>query len=344
MNYNIIKITKIFIISIFLFSISLFANAQFNDAIQVLSFKVNPKNPKANQIVNVEIESFSVNLDRAERITWVLNGKVIARGAGLKTAQFRTGNLGSRSALDVAVESAERGTITESIVISPTEVNLLWEADSYTPPFYKGKALPASDAKITIVAMPEFINSKGRKLDTGELIFTWKRDGNALGSLSGRGKNSLEIRGPKVSSATLIQADVSSADDALLGVGEVLISAVLPKIVFYENDIIFGMKYENAIKNDFVLLNEEIKVTAHPYFFSTQERVSPDFEYKWKVDGVSVESSPNDKSSIVLRKVGAGEGRAQVSLSIQNVDKILQSAKQSFSILFGRDGEPSFNF
>lgn len=335
---------KIFIISIFLFSISLFANAQFNDAIQVVSFKVSPKNPKANQIVNVEIESFSVNLDRAERITWVLNGKVIARGAGLKAAQFRTGNLGSRSALDVAVESAERGTITESIVISPTEVDLLWEADSYTPPFYKGKALPASDAKITIVAMPEFINSKGRKLDTDELIFTWKRDGNTLGSLSGRGKNSLEIRGPKVSSATLIQADVSSADDALRGGGEVLIPAVSPKIVFYENDTVFGMKYENAIKDNFALLNEEIKITAHPYFFSTRDRVSFDSEYKWRVDGVSVESAPDDKSSIVLRQVGGGEGKAQVSLSIQNTDKILQFAKENFSILFGRSRESLFNF
>ena len=336
--------SKIFIVSIFLFSISLFANAQFGGVGEIISFKVSPENPRANQIVTVKIESFSIDLDRADRITWLVNEEVVAGGAGVKEMQFKTGELGTRSVIDVVVETIDSGTIIENITVSPAEVDLLWEADSYTPPFYKGKALPASDAEITIVAMPEFVNSNGRKLRADELIFTWEKDGKVLGSLSGRGKNSLNIVGPKIFRATSIQVDVESADGKLQGKGVEIISAVSPKIVFYENDIIFGIKYENAIRNDFTLLNEEIKVTAHPYFFSSERRTNFDFDYEWRVDGGEVSSSPDDESSIVLRQIGAGEGSAQVSLSIQNEDKILQFAKENFSILFGGGRESSFAF
>ena len=59
-----------------------------------------------------------------------------------------------------------------------------------------------------------------------------------------------------------------------------------------------------------------------------------------------MESAPNDSSSIILRQVGGGEGSAEISLSIENTDKILQFAKESFSLLFGtgQSAETLFTF
>lgn len=340
------KTTKIFGIAIFLFSISLFAQAQISGLGDTVSFDVVPNNPRANQIVTVEIESFSVDLNRASSITWLLNGEIIAQDAGLKSVQFRTGKLGSRSEIDVVIISAQKGTIRKSIIISPTEVNLLWGASSYTPPFYAGKALPASDASITVVAMPEFITSNGNRLSSKDLIFTWEKDGKVLGSLSGRGKDSINIVGPKISRTSRIKVGVSSSGGSLQGSGITFISAVSPEIIFYENDTIFGTRYEKAIRSNTTLSREEIKITAYPYFFSSDSRVVPNSSYQWSVDGSSVESTPNDNSSIVLRQVGDGEGSAVISLSIENTDKILQFAKKSFSLLFGssKNAETLFTF
>jgi len=72
--------------------------------------------------------------------------------------------------------------------------------------------------------------------------------------------------------------------------------------------------------------------------------VSSDFDYSWSVDGSSVPSSPDDESSIVLRQIGEGEGSAAVSLSIQSIDKILQVAREGFSVLFGASKDTPFNF
>jgi hypothetical protein len=338
------KFIKTFLISVFLFSISLFAHAQILGVGETVSFSVVPNNPRANQIVTVSIESFSIDLNRASSITWLLNGEIIAQQAGLKSVKFRTGKLGSSSKVDVVIKSVERGTIRESITISPTEVNLLWEASSYTPLFYAGKALPSSDAEITVVAMPEFVTSNGSRLSSKDLIFTWQKDGKVLGSLSGRGKNTLNIIGPKLSQTSRIEVVVSSSLGSLQGKGTTFISAVSPEIIFYENDTIFGTRYEKAIGNRAVLSKEEIKITAYPFFFSSGSRVVPSSNYKWKIDGSSVENAPNDKSSIVLRQVGEGEGSAQVALSIENTDKILQFAKKSFTMFFGIGDNSLFNF
>ncbi len=285
-------------------------------------------------------------MDRASRITWLVDGEIIARGAGIKRAQFKTGKLGSRSKIDVVIESAESGAIQESIVITPTEVNLLWEASSYTPPFYSGKALPASDAEVTVIAMPEFIASSGKKLSAKDLIFIWEKDGKVLGNLSGRGKDTLKTIGPKISRTSRVDVKVSSADGTLQGKGVTFISAISPKIVFYEYNNIFGVRYEEAISNEFSLLNEEVKITAYPYFFSSNTKVVPSSNYKWMIDGSLVESALDDSSSIILRQVGEGEGSAGISLSIENADKILQFAKKKFTMFFGVGGssETLFTF
>jgi hypothetical protein len=283
-------------------------------------------------------------LDKADSIAWLVNNEVVDRGAGVKQIQFQAGRLGSRAVIEVVVSGTDLGTILESITIRPTEVDLIWEAKTYTPPFYKGKALPSSSAEITVTAIPQFVTSNGNKLKSSELIFTWKKGRKVLGNDSGRGKDTLKMMGPRIFNSTLIQANVSSVGGTLTGKGFAQVSATAPRIVFYENDIILGMKYGNAIGRNFTLTNEEITVTAHPYFFSGNRRVSSDFEYDWRIDGSSFPSSPEDESSIVLRQVGEGEGSVTVALSIQSIDKILQAARESFSVIFGVGKETPFNF
>ena len=337
--------SKIFSLSLVLFAVSVYISfAQIPGIGEAISFRVFPENPRPNQVVTIEIESFSVDLDRADSITWSINGKTEARGAGVKQIQFEAGELGSRSVVDVTAFGTEIGTINESITIMPTEVDLLWEAKTYTPVLYKGKALPSSDAEITVVAIPQFVTSSGKKLDSEDLVFTWKKDGKVLGNYSGRGKDSIKIIGPKIFNRTRIQAEVSSLGNSLQGMGVVSISSVLPTVLFYEDDPVLGMKYEKAIWSTVELFDEEMTITAHPYFFSSKDRISPDIEYSWKVNGTSVEGSPEDESSIVLRQVGQGEGEASISLSLQNLNKILQSAQEDFSILFGRNNNTLFGF
>ena len=65
----------------------------------------------------------------------------------------------------------------------------------------------------------------------------------------------------------------------------------------------------------------------------------------WKVDGSKVSGSPDDESSIVLRQESEGEGVVKIAFSIQNINRILQSAQSSFSVIFGgSDRNTLFDF
>jgi hypothetical protein len=326
---------KIFSIALSIFIISLFANAQIPGLDNVIVLNVSPKYPKPGQLVIVSAESFSIDLDRAESIVWYVNGKVIARGIDIKEVQFEAGKLGSSSVVEVAVRTSNGGTFSQDIIIRPTEVDLIWEAETYTPPFYKGKALPSSNADVRVVAMPHFVADSGVKLLRSDLVFTWKVDGKILGNVSGRGKDSITIEGPQIFRAKIVEVEISSIGNSLQGKGIIGISSVEPKIVFYENNPILGMKYENAVRESILLSQDEMTITAHPYFFSSKRRIGSGLEYSWNVDGSSVNSLPDDDSSITFRQVGDGEGEADISLSIHSMNKILQSARESFLLLFG---------
>jgi hypothetical protein len=105
-----------------------------------LTLNTIPEKPGANQDVYAEIESYAIDLSRSQ-VTWLINGVIKKQGFGERTFSFKTGPLGSSMNLRVVAISPQGQSIEEEIVIQTSEVDLIWKADSYTPPFYKGKAL-----------------------------------------------------------------------------------------------------------------------------------------------------------------------------------------------------------
>ena len=94
---------------------------------------------------------------------------------GIKRAQFKNRQTRIAFKIDVVIESAESGA-QESIVITPTEVNLLWEASSYTPAILLWQSSPASDAEVTVIAMPGvYCFKREEAFSKGPYIYMGKR-------------------------------------------------------------------------------------------------------------------------------------------------------------------------
>ena len=78
--------------------------------------------------------------------------------------------------------------------MQPTSVDVLWSAYSYTPPFYKGKALAPSRGSVVLVALPQLVTRNGSPIEPKNIIYTWSRRGVILGKSSGLGKNQVVLR------------------------------------------------------------------------------------------------------------------------------------------------------
>ena len=155
-----------------LFFVGSIANAQLPGAASIVTIQVIPKIPAPNQEVLVTLESFSADLNRAE-IVWFLNGKRQQRGTGLKTLQFKVGEVGSSSRLNITITTQTGKIINEELIFRPADVDILLTAHTYIPPFYRGRALPSSKSKITLTAVPKFVTTNGTRLSPDNLVYTW---------------------------------------------------------------------------------------------------------------------------------------------------------------------------
>lgn len=326
-----------------LFTLPIFSHAQIPIG-EMIIIKSKPESPRPGQVVTISIESYSTNLDRAQSISWYIDDVLISQDVSANKISFEAKGLGNSSNVKVVI-ATENGSVTsKSIVIRPSEVDILWEADSYVPPLYKGKALPSSESEITFVAMARIVNQNGSFFSPNELIYKWRQNGKILGKLSGRGKNSITILGPSLLNTDLIHVEIESVYVGYTGSGIITVEAVIPMIIMYEKSPLLGPIYENAIGKSFSLTEKEVTVVAHPYFFSSNKRTNTNLKYSWRVDGRDIDNPSIDQSSLTLRQVGEESGTATVLLTVRNLQKILQMARSSFSIQFQKSTENNFSF
>lgn len=301
---------------------------------------IEPENPAPRQSAEAKIQSFTTDLDRAD-ISWFIDGDLVKRGTGVKNITFDTSPVGSKTDILVVARPVDGGTLQDQIVLRPVDLHLTFEADTYVPAFYKGKALPTVGANIRVNALSTFIGANGKKIDRENLIYTWRQDGNLLNSQSRFGKDSVLIKSPRLpGNATTIRLEATSLDQQLRGAASLVVQAVNPRLVLYENNPLLGIYYNSAVTNTLALEGEEIVVAAHPFFASAKKRSAPELVYAWTLNGEKITNPNEDKSSITFRITEAGEGSAQIGLSFEHTEKIFQQAMSSFTLLFDTTSDP----
>ncbi len=334
---NFLKLNKIIPTSLFLGFLLLPFIAQAIPSNTDIVVKMRPEFPRANQSVSLVIESFAMDLNRAE-INWYKNGVLQRSGLGEKAFSLETRGLGSVENILIEIVNGSQ-VISKNINIKPAEVDLVWEADSFTPPFYKGKALNSHQSNVRVVVVPNLVTSSGVKVDSGDLIYRWRKDWTVLGSESGVGKNILSLNQFKSFRDSLIIVDVETLDGSLRAQRTISIKDHSPKVFFYKKDSLLGTMFNTAISGQFNLNEDEISIVAYPFFFSERDFLRGNLQYSWSMNNKRVD---NDSNAIVLRQEEESEGTSNLSLSVKNVSKMMQSARESFGIVFGGDRSSVF--
>lgn len=305
-----------------------------NDTINITTA---PPFPKANEEVSVRIENFSYDLNSSE-IIWALDGIIKEKGVGKKNFSFRTGKIGSVSLIKIIVKTKDGKNMEKSLVVRPAGVDMFWQADSYTPPFYKGKALYSYQSTITVVAIPNIVNSNGEKINPSSLIYKWTKDSKVLGEVSGYGKNYFSFTKSILSNSPEIEVEVMSSDKKIKASGSIVLDPIETKVLMYENNPLYGIIYDKAVVDKFTMSNNEITLVAVPYFFSTEEASRQKLKYDWSMNGQNI-NNQQSKRQATFRNTGGNKGSARISVSLQNENdgKELQSARTDVLLDFEGD-------
>lgn len=312
------------------------AHAQFqipNSAADV-AISISPSSPRPNQEVTISLHSSAIDLNNAT-ISWYLSGKLLKQGIGQKTTTVTTSSTGGAALVEAVMRTKEGVTVRKQISIKPAEVDLIWEANTYTPPLYRGKALFTPQASVHIVAIPHLTNQSGQKIDPATLTYTWKQDSRILGTESGRGKSSLSVRGTMLLKPLVVSVEVTSPDSTLSAADSIELDALNPTVSVYTDNPLYGILYNRALRDTFRLEGNESRLIAVPFNFSGKSRNASNLSYNWSVNGEDASYDPADPSTITLRHEGEGSGNSIVSVSVGNTREIMQKTSGRFEVFFG---------
>ncbi len=301
-----------------LFTFFMLAQTASAQGFSEVAIQLQPEYPKPGDTVQISLRSYSQNL-QGSHIQWLIGDDVLLKeGQGLTNLTLTTPLLGEQ--IDLTIKVA--GVVAATRTILATTVDILWEAQTYTPKYYLGRALPVDSSKITAMAVPH-LGSRGE--DGTKLIYNWYKGSKFLVDSSGVGKSALTTASPGLYDDYNLSVEVTDNLGKVLAQNGVHITTVEPELVFYGVSPLLGTNFSQALSaNSANTLTIESSLTAIPYYFSVSE--PQELAYTWRVSNARSlqESQPN---SLTITSTQAG---ASISLSAQHPSVLLQSSRTSY--------------
>lgn len=313
------------ILSVYLInSIVLYAqtSAIGSNGVEIIS---KPEFPGANSVVEVSLDDYSLNTSGAT-ILWYSNGIELTKFRNARSAILQTGDIGKKLTVQVALTRDNGLPLTAKLDIIPTKVDIVLEANTYIPSFYKGRALPSSKSTVRAIAVVH----DGTQTSDTEYTYTWSLDEQVLLGGPIKGKNILTFTMPHYEDKRLI-VEVFNTDGVIVGRQSLVLNASTPELHFYEQSPLRGL-FHKEITTPFTLIGDETTIYGEPYFMNTEINNSAT-QFSWEINGESVASDAISPNAVTLSHVGGG-GNGQISLKVVNRERIPQFIEKTFQILF----------
>ncbi|MCE9643816.1 hypothetical protein K8Q93_01015 [Candidatus Parcubacteria bacterium] len=222
------------------------------------------------------------------------------------------------------------GNVAEAqTAASVRNAEILFQGDTYAPPFYRGKALLSGENAVTVVAYPDL---SGTSLDPARLHYKWMRDGEVIPGYTGTGKRLATFATSIASDETLLEVEIADPNGSYRAKKSMYLKDRKPKVVIYEDNAILGVLYNRAVAKEFTLSGSETAFLGIPFFFSADTSRDPQLKYEWSVGGQS--DAGDDR--LVVRSEGE-RGVSTIALQVGHRNKFTQLASYGFTILFGNE-------
>ena len=284
---------------------------------------VSPQSPHGYQDTTITLSSYATNLSLAS-IEWKKDGTPVLSGFGKTTYSFKTGASGTPIRVTITIALSEGIQLSKEILITPSDLDIFWEArDSYTPPFYKGKALPSSEAVIKVVAIPAQTKST--------LSYSWKQNSSSIPQSSGYKKNTLLVVNDILQSAETVSVDVASSDGAYGASANVVIPIVSPDLEFYTKTADQGILYAQVLGSETTLEGDDLSIVAEPYFLNLYDKKMA-YNYQWKINDQDI-TTPVERNELTIQPNSRG-GYTLVGLLVEESNSLFQKISRVLRVNF----------
>ena len=307
-------------------------SAQFNVGLGAdVTLSLSPAHPTPGGSVKITALSTSVDLSGAN-LRWFKNQKEIAEGMGLSEIDIVAGPLGSETSVRVEIAENDIEVASAEARVRPTEVDLLWESDSYVPPFFRGRSLPSAGTNLRLEAAARFKKDDGSLVPGRDIVFTWRKNGYVVKSASGRGKDRVLLPSPPLFGSDTVSVEARTSDGLFEGVASARIPATEPHLSLYEDHPLFGILYHQALGATARLPEVEASFAAVPYYAEARSPNGGELIYEWRVNGHAITSDASRPNKITIDSRGSS-GIARVELALTHVTNFFLGSSGSWGII-----------
>lgn len=292
-------------------------------------FELTPQSPGPNEPVTVRFVTYSGELATAE-VGWFVDGQPFDAGIGRSSITIRTNNIGESTEIMVVAKFTDGKLLTHSLTITPSRVALMWEADSYVPPFYKGKALHTFGQDVTLIAMPHFI-ADGTMVPASSLLYEWYIGPTKLAG-SGVGQQRITASGDALRIYRAARVVVSTVDRKSSSSAKIEVPSTFPRLKLYEVNPLYGRIYEKALSGQLFSGTGEFSIIATPYYFNKNTIENGSVSISWSLLGSSNTAyGPVQTFSPIAGAAGA----STISVLASDPSNIFMQSSASVGIRYG---------
>jgi hypothetical protein len=300
-----------------------------------IDFEFNPQFPLPNQQVTIRAISFVVDLNRV-MIEWRVDGRPFAGGVGVREITLQTKGIGENLAVEALVYVPGQSPVRRSFNFAPADAIILWEAvQSYTPPFYRGKALPGEEGLVKIVILPIFPNDIRYDAYT-RAVYIWDRNGVRQERNGGFGRSTFMVLPNVLRAQERIDVTVSDRDNRFTSTKTVGVQAfdLRPQLFAYEPTE--GLRFN--VTQGFTLPNDirSIQLIGEPFFFDSKNEFLTDLGFDWIVQNRSITLDPNANPRLLNIDIPSGRGTIDIRSRLENTNTIFQEGDIRGRIFYNR--------
>ena len=316
------SIRALFVVGLFLMT-PLFSHAQLSQSDTSAAIRVTPAYPEPNTSVTLTLEAYTYN-QNGSSISWYIDGIEDVGKKNQREVELIVGDYTDATEVIARLTLADGTAIDIKRSIMPTRIDIVLEADTLVPLFYKGRALPSAGSVIRAVAIPVSRHTPS------ELTYTWRLNNKSLHKGPLRGQDTAEFELLYGGEAT-ISVEVADPNGVVFAKKIVQVNTVEPEMYFYETNVLRGLS-RHALFSPHQLIGNETTVRAEPYYMD-KHILEKDVHMEWKINGSTVENPSSDPQNITLRNNG-GTGSFKIEFHIRNLENLLQGIREDFTLTF----------
>lgn len=323
------KIIRIIFLTAALFLSAYFTYAQFIPT--MLTVSATPSSPSPDETVNIQANTPTLDKNRIF-FEWTVDGKPQPdlSGLGKDSIKLTAGPVGSTIRVSVVIFGADQEVKPSSLSITVSELSLSLFAETYTPRWYKGKALPTQDSVARIIAVPQIVIG-GSLLRPESLIYRWNLD-DQTDALSGIGQAVFRFRLSDLPKTLhQIRVVVEDGEGKIRKEGRIFVSAANPQVKIYPSSPLGGVEFRSGSAFLLTKLRGLFDSVAEPFFFSASSRKN--LRYQWRVSGGEVAGTPENPNFLTLDTTGQPAGAIPIDVTVDDQNDIVPSAVKNLNLI-----------